>query len=261
MPGQVHVHKEPPLGWIVFDHPERRNALSVSMWEAMPAAAEALASDPAVRVVILRGAGEAAFVSGADISQFEQARSGSSGAGEYEDLTDRAFGAFAALEKPVLAMIHGFCIGGGLAVALTADLRIGAEDALLGIPAARLGLGYGADGIAKLASLVGPSRAKEVLFTARRFAAADALRMGLLNQVHPKAELEGRVRELALEIAANAPLTLRSVKRVIRALGQDPAQRDGAGIEASIRACFESEDYREGVRAFLEKRTPRFQGK
>lgn len=260
MPGQVHVVKEPPLGWIVFDHPERRNALSVGMWEAMPGAVAFLASDPAIRVVILRGAGETAFVSGADISQFEQLRSGALGAGAYEELTDRAFRAFADLELPVLAMIHGFCIGGGLALALTADLRIAAEDALLGIPAARLGLGYGMDGIQKLVSLVGPSRAKEVLFTARRFGAADALRMGLLNQVVPKDQLEARLRETALEIAANAPLTLRSVKRVVRALGQDPGRRDVAGAEASIRACFESEDYREGVRAFLEKRPPRFEG-
>jgi len=261
MPGQVHVHREAPLGWIVFDHPERRNALSVSMWEAMPSAVEALASDPAIRVALLRGAGETAFVSGADISQFEESRRGASGADAYEDLTVRAFDAFARLEKPLIAMIHGFCIGGGLAVALTADLRIAAEDALLGIPAARLGLGYGVDGIAKLAALIGPSRAKEVLFTARRFGAADALRMGLLNQVHPKDQLEVRVRELALEIAGNAPLTLRSVKRVVRSLAQDPTERDEAGIQASIRACYESDDYREGVRAFLEKRAPRFHGR
>ncbi len=261
MSGQVQVVKEPPIGWVVFDHPQRRNALSVSMWEAIPAAAEAVASDPAIRVVILRGAGEASFVSGADISQFEETRRGGSTALAYEELTDRAFGALSQIEKPVVAMIHGFCIGGGLAVALTADLRIGAEDALLAIPAAKLGLGYGADGIAKLVSLIGPARAKEVLFTARRFGAADALRMGLLNQVHPKPELESRVRELALEIAANAPLTLRSVKLVVRSLAQDPGQRDVAAIESSIRACFESEDYREGVRAFLEKRSPRFQGR
>jgi enoyl-CoA hydratase len=261
MPGQIHVTRQPPLGWIVFDHPERRNALSLSMWEAIPAAAAALASDPDIRVVILRGAGDAAFVSGADISQFEESRLGASGAGAYDELTDLAFGALTDLEKPVLAMIHGFCIGGGLAVALTADLRFGADDAVLGIPAARLGLGYQAEGVEKLVTLVGPSRAKEVLFTARRFAAPDALRMGLLNQVFAKAELEARVLETALEIAANAPLTLRSVKQVVRALGQEAGERDSAAIRASIRACYESDDYREGVRAFLEKRTPRFHGK
>ncbi len=261
MVGQVRVVAEPPLGWIVFDHAERRNALSVSMWEAIPDAAAALSSDPAVRVVILRGAGETAFVSGADISQFERARSGEEGAGAYERLTDRAFRALADLDLPVIAMIHGFCIGGGLAVALTADLRIAAEDALLGIPAARLGLGYGIDGISKLVGLVGPSRAQEILFTARRFAAPEALRMGLLNQVVPGDRLEAYVRETALGIAGNAPLTLRSVKRVVRMLAQDPARRDVAGAEASVRACFESADYREGVRAFLEKRPPRFEGR
>lgn len=260
MAGRVHVLREPPLGWIVFDHPERRNALSLSMWEEIPKAVKALAVDDDVRVVVLRGAGEVAFVSGADISQFESARTGGDDAGRYDALTDLAFSVLADLEKPVLAMIHGFCIGGGLAVALTADLRIAAEDARLGIPAARLGLGYGAEGISKLVALVGPSRAKEVLFTARRFGADEALRMGLLNEVTAASELARRVREIALEIAGNAPLTLRSVKRVVRALGQDPARRDAAGIEASIRSCFESDDYREGVRAFLEKRTPHFRG-
>lgn len=261
MSGEVRVVRESPLGWIVFDHPERRNALSVSMWGRIPAAAEELAGDPSIRVVILRGAGEVAFVSGADISQFEQSRSGDAAAGAYEQLTDRAFGSLVDLDLPVLAMIHGFCIGGGLAIALAADLRIVSEDALLGIPAARLGLGYGIDGIDRLVGLVGPSRAKEILFSARRFGAAEALRIGLVNQIAPKEQLEARVRAMALEIAANAPLTLRSVKRVVRMLAQDPARRDVAAAEASIRACFESEDYREGVRAFLEKRPPRFEGR
>jgi enoyl-CoA hydratase/carnithine racemase len=230
------------------------------MWEALPKAAQMLDQDPEVRVVLLRGAGEIAFVSGADISEFEGRRSGAAAAANYEEITARAFGAIANLGKPVLAMIHGYCVGGGLATALAADLRYAADDALLAIPAARLGLAYHPGGIEALAAVVGPSAAKEVLFTARRYTAAEALALGLLNRVFPKAELEARVREIASAIASNAPLTLRSAKTVVRELSREHAVRDRAAMADSIQRCFESEDYKEGVRAFLEKRPPRFQG-
>jgi enoyl-CoA hydratase/carnithine racemase len=257
----VYVEREGALAWVVFDHPERRNAVSVAMWDAIPEIAARLDADPDVRVVLLRGAGDQAFVSGADISQFESARTGADAAQAYEEKGIRAFGALADLSKPVIAAIHGFCIGGGMAIALTADLRIAADDAQLAIPAARLGLGYHAPGVDALVRLVGPSTAKEIFYTARRFDAREALARGLVNEVVAKEALETRARELAAGIAENAPLTLRSMKLVARELARPDGARDDAAMRASIHACFDSEDYREGVKAFLEKRKPKFSGR
>lgn len=260
MSGTIHTERTGHLGWIIFDHQPRRNAITAEMWDAIPAAARQLDEDPEVRVVIMRGAGEVAFVSGADISEFEQHRSGAA-AEEYDRQNARALTALADLGKPLIAMIHGFCVGGGCAVSLTADLRYAADDAVFAIPAARLGLGYTAAGLAMLERIVGPAAAKEIFFTARRFPAPEALRLGLVNHVLPKAELEDAVRRTADTIAANAPLTIRSAKLVLRELTKDPAQRDHAAIAASIHACYASADYAEGVRAFLEKRPPTFTGR
>lgn len=260
MGGQVLVEKEGRIGWLVFDHPERRNAISGAMWRQIPEAAREVGEDPEVRVVVLRGAGGEAFVSGADISEFESSRTGSAAA-DYDAVSGRAFGALASIQKPVLAMVHGYCVGGGCALALTADLRYAADDAVFAIPAARLGLGYAPAGVEALVRVVGLSAAKEIFFTARRFGAEEALRMHLANGVHPKAELEPRVRETAERIAANAPLTLRSVKRIAAELAREPGARDHEAMAQSVRDCFESRDYREGIRAFLEKRRPEFEGR
>ncbi|HZP36035.1 MAG TPA: enoyl-CoA hydratase [Methylomirabilota bacterium] len=256
------LQKDGPIGWITFNQPEKRNAVSQEMWQAMPEYVADLAADPAIRVVILRGAGETAFVAGADISQFKDRRRNAADEEEYRRISGAGSEALARLAKPLIAMIHGFCIGGGVSIAITCDLRIAADDARFGIPAARLGLGYHYKGMEKLMSLIGPAYTKELFFTARTdFSAQDALRMGLVNQVVPKADLERFTRDYALTMSRNAPLTLRSAKASVEQLLRPEDRRDYALLDRLIKDCFDSRDYQEGVKAFSEKRRPQFQGR
>ena len=256
------LQKDGPIGWIIFNQPEKRNAVSQEMWQAMPEYVADLAADPAIRVVILRGAGEAAFVAGADISQFKDRRRNAADEEEYRRISGAGSESLARLGKPLVAMIQGFCIGGGVSIAITCDLRIAADDARFGIPAARLGLGYHYKGMEKLMSLIGPANTKERFFTARTdFSAQDALRMGLVNQVVPKADLERFTRDYATTMSRNAPLTLRSAKASVEQLLRPEDRRDYALLDKLIKDCFDSQDYQEGVKAFSEKRRPQFQGR
>jgi enoyl-CoA hydratase/carnithine racemase len=253
--------RDGPIGWLIFNNPLRRNAVSLDMWEAIPRVLADFEADPDIRVIVLTGAGEQAFVSGADISQFEAERASPEANARYGLVSGLGQAAIQRLEKPSIAMIQGYCIGGGLAVALSCDLRIAAEGSKFGIPAARLGLGYEFPGVLKLTETVGPAFAKEIFFTARQFEADEAYEMGLINRVVPSGDLELTVRQMAETIGANAPLTVKAAKLAVNEAMRDPAKRDLARVDAAVSACFASEDYKEGRAAFLEKRPARFQGR
>jgi enoyl-CoA hydratase/carnithine racemase len=255
------VRKEGAIGWMIFNNPERRNALSLDMWAAIPEILDDFSADAAIRIVVLAGAGDKAFISGADISQFENQRSNKEEVANYDRIASRAGQALSGCDKPTVAMIRGYCLGGGLGVALRCDLRIAAEDAKFAIPAAKLGLGYQYAGTKMLVDIVGPSYAKEIFYTARQFDAQEAWRMGLVNRVVPVDELEAYVRTYAETMGRNAPLTMKTAKMAVEAAIQDPDKRDLAAVQAMVDRCFASEDYKEGRRAFMEKRKPNFQGR
>lgn len=258
---KVLAHNADGLGWITFNQPEKRNAISMAMWAAVGAVAERFGKDDTVRVVILSGAGGKAFASGADISEFATARASAADEEKYHTYADTARTALRNMSKPIIAMIQGYCIGGGCATALLADLRIATPDSKFGVPAAKLGVAYALEGLHRLVALVGPSVAKEVMFTGRQFTAAEALATGLINRIVEPADLEAEVTALAQSIARNAPLTVHHSREAIDMLAGDPSNWDRARIEALYKACFDSEDFREGRTAFMEKRTPTFRGK
>lgn len=253
--------KEGGIGWMTFNNPERRNAISYEMRQAILQILDDFEADPAIRVIVLKGAGDKAFVSGSDISQFEKRRATPEQQNEYAELSTRVQQRYDSLTKPLIAMISGYCLGGGLGTALNADLRIAAEESEFGVPAGRLGIVYNWRGVKRLTALIGPANAKEMLFTARRFSAAEALRMGLVNRVVPRSDLESSVRDLAATIAGNAPLSVAGSKRMVDEAMKDPDEQDEAMCKLLSRAALASEDYVEGRRAFMEKRKPNWVGR
>ncbi len=259
--GKILASLERGVGLITINQPAKHNAMSLEMWDGLGEVIDDFAADPSVRVVILTGAGHTAFVSGADISQFGDVRATAAAQAEYERRTRPVRDRIAAFERPIIARIRGYCIGGGLSLALLADLRIAAQDSSFAIPAARLGIAYGPHSIRRLIDVVGPAHARMLLYTGVRIDATEAARMGLVNEVVPDARLSDRVLTLARMIADNAPLSIAASKRTVSEMMCEESERDTAAIERAIAACFDSADYAEGRAAFAEKRPPRFRGR
>ena len=261
MSDEILVERRDHIATVTFNRPHVRNAFNLAMWTALPGIIEDLARDPAVRGIVFRGAGDEAFASGADISEFKEQRKDRATAEAYNKRTEAAYHAIESCPKPTVAMIYGFCMGGAVAIAMACDLRFTADTGKFAIPAARLGIVYGLHSVKRLVSLVGPAAAKDILFSARTLDAAEALRIGFVNRVLPAAELAGHTDEYLGKVAENAPLSVQAAKLVVESIVEDGGVAKQAEIARRQIAAFESEDYREGTAAFMEKRRPKFQGR
>ena len=257
----LRVEKKGAVGWIVFDQPKKRNAINDAMWRGIPEAMQRFDADPEVRCVAFRGEGTEAFSAGADISEFEKNRANQDAVGQYDDLLDRVLHSIQGSMKPSVAMIYGFCMGGAMGIAMACDLRFAAEGARFGIPAARLNIVYPPDAIGQLVDLIGPAYAKDILFSARTLDDREALAIGLIQRLVPADTLERVTYEYLTTVAANAPQSVRGSKQAIQFYRAGYTEERRRQLRELAREAFESEDYKEGTRAFLEKRAPRFQGR
>jgi enoyl-CoA hydratase/carnithine racemase len=257
---KILVDRNGAVGIITFNNPAKLNAVSLDMWEAVYAALDEFETDDSIRALVLTGAGGRAFVSGADISKFESERATKEGVEAYGKMTKRCYDRIEAFPKPTIAKINGYCIGGGLNLALCCDIRICSDKSRFALPAAKLSLGYGLDSLRRLVNVLGPGATRDICYSARQINADEAYARRLADQVVTEAELDQTVEEYAANIASNAPLTIAAMKFVTCQLLKDPADRDVAKCDELVQACFDSEDYIEGRRAFMEKRKPDFKG-
>lgn len=257
------IRREPPLAWLIINRPEARNALNTDLWRRLATEASRLSPDTDIRAIIIRGAGDETFISGADVSEFPALRGDAEMTAQYDLLANEALQALMNLPQPVIAMINGLCYGGGVLLALVCDLRFASEKAQFAIPAARLGLAYPMErGVQRLVAIVGPTMAADILLSGRVLDAAEALSAGMVNRVYAGDELERAVQEYATRLAALAPLSLAAHKLEIQqAMRPAAGMRDTKKIDEAIGRCLDSADYKEGVAAFLEKRKPRFTGR
>lgn len=258
---KILARTENQVGWITFNQPEKRNAISLEMWQGIGDSLENFENDSSIKAVVMTGAGGRAFASGADISEFDQHRANAEQRRQYAEISERGHYWLASFSKPLIAMINGFCIGGGLAIALNADIRFATPDSRFGVPAAKLGLGYEYGGLAKLARLVGPSTARDIMFTARFLESDEAQRIGLINFIEPAERIENAVAEYVAVIADNAPLTIKAAKAAVNTFERYSILEGVKEVSAMVDACFDSEDYKEGRLAFSEKRKPEFKGR
>ena len=257
---RVLVEKEGLIGWLRIDNARCLNAMSLAMWNDLFSGVSTLEADDGIRVIVVAGNGGKAFCAGGDISEFDRFRSGAESKNSYDAAGTAALKALRDSGKPSIAMIRGFCLGGGLGLALQCDLRIASRTAKLGLPAARRGIAYDFNGVKQLVQLIGPANAKDILYTARQIDGTAACAMGLVNQALPEDEVDKVVRETALAIAHNAPLSIRASKLMVDMVAMDPAGRDLGRCAAAEAACLESQDYAEATRAFMEKRAAQFIG-